>query len=63
MIKQIKSERVVSLEDLDRQLVNRQSGTKPIPLENLGDGFRAGETVEVTQSRNYQGKNVEKNAG
>jgi hypothetical protein len=59
MIKQITSEKLISTQDLDKRLAARDAAVKTVPIENVGDGFQQGETISITQSRNYQGKNVE----
>jgi hypothetical protein len=62
-VRTITNEKVTSLKDLDRQLVSRQAGVRTVEVENVGDGLQQGETIEVTQSRDYQGKNVNKTRG
>jgi hypothetical protein len=62
-VRQIKNEKVTSLENLDKQLVARQAGVKTVPVENVSDGFQPGETIETQQKPDYKGRNVEKNAG
>ena len=62
VVRQIKNETVTSLEDLDRQIVSRQSGIKTVPLENVSAGLQQGETIQVEQTPTYK-SNIEKNVG
>ncbi len=62
VVRQIKNETVTSLEDLDRQIVSRQSGVKTVPLENGPSGMQQGETIEIEQTPTYK-SNIEKNVG
>ena len=61
-VRQITNEKVTSLEDLDRQIVSRQSGIKTIPLENVPPGLQQGETIQIEQKPNYK-SNIERNVG
>jgi hypothetical protein len=62
-VRQIRNEEITSLTDLDRQLVSRQAGVRTVEVGNVADGLQQGETIEINQKPDYQGKNVDKNAG
>jgi len=62
-VRQIKNEKVTSLEDLDKQIAARQAGVRVVPVENVSNGFQPGETIETQQKPDYKGRNVEKTAG
>ncbi len=61
-VRQIKNETVTSLEDLDKQLVNRQSAVRTVPVENVSPGLQQGDTIEIQQKPEYK-SNIEKNVG
>jgi hypothetical protein len=62
VVRQITNQNIVSLEDLDRQIVSRQSGVTTLPIENIPSGLQQGDTIEIEQKPTYV-SNIEKNAG
>jgi len=62
VIRQITNEKVVSLEDMDKQLVNRQSAIKTVPVENVPEGLTPGTSIQIDQTPNYK-SNIDPKVG
>jgi hypothetical protein len=58
-VRQIKEEKIISTQDLDKRLAARDAAVKTVDVSNLPDGFQPGETIEINQKAGVQDQRQE----